>query len=458
VSNIIKHSGIIKPPPEIEKMAYAWASKEIFGFIWFMIKQNLQKNKAIDFEEKIFERFTKIKDDLLGAISITDVSAPELEFGQHESGKVAFFKINLDGWSPSELEYSGTVIKDLLKKELEQHLDKIKKRDDIINFIKSRKDFDIRFKNNKVFEPSKISDATIKIIKDELIGNYYKDLSDYDINYNLHSILKATNTIFINSNTISRIFNIKDNLISVGRLRSIIKHIDGKKLKVDQDFITIVMGNTHLRINMDGNPNPRAAGSYSGNKIELYPINLDAKKNIISNIDYMIGQHNLSLDKNDPYINNGMKSIASWIKDALERLKKTLRHELVHFSQDLLSKLSENITAGLPSSSIVDTSKPQLYNDIDILKDYNAYINAHMMSPIEFYARISDEIMIFEQRIRGIKITPESEEFHTLRKNYVYSSEFFNTLKENNTKLYHKAVSEFWSSTNDSLKRRNNEK
>ena len=40
-------------------MAYAWASKEIFGFIWFMIKQNLQKNKAIDFEEKIFEKYKK---------------------------------------------------------------------------------------------------------------------------------------------------------------------------------------------------------------------------------------------------------------------------------------------------------------------------------------------------------------------------------------------------------------
>ena len=451
MSNIIKHSGIIKPPPETEKMAYAWASKEIFGFIWLMIKENLQKNKAIDFEEKIFDRFTKIKDDLLGAISITDVSAPELEFGQYESGKVAFFKINLDGWSPAELEYSGTVIKDLLKKELEQHLDKIKKRDDIINFIKARKDFDIRFKNNKVFEPSKISNATIKIIKEELIGNHYKDISDYDIDYNLHGILKATNAIFINSNTISRIFNIKDNLISVGRLRSIIKHIDGKKLKVDKDFISIVMGSTHLRINMDGNQNPRTAGSYGGNKIELYSINVDTKKNIISNIDYMIKEHNLSLDKNDQYINNGIKSIASWIKEALERLRKTLRHELVHFSQDLLSK-------GLPSSSIVDTSKPQLYNDIDILKDYNAYINAHMMSPIEYYARISDEIMIFEQRIRGIKITPESEEFHALRKNYVHNSEFFNTLKENNTKLYHKAVSEFWSSTNDSLKRGSNEK
>ena len=150
-------------------------------------------------------------------------------------------------------------------------------------------------------------------------------------------------------------------------------------------------------------------------------------------------------------------------------MSNAIKHELIHFSQDLLSIIINSNKAGLPSKYLsVEKNEPDILYDIS---DYDSedYLHKHDSSKIEFYPILEDEIEQFYRDnpinnfiVKGFsydqftlvqkKIIDET--FSNAKKDFIEESEFFNALKENSIKKWQKAVSLFWSEVTIDRKKR----
>lgn len=153
----------------------------------------------------------------------------------------------------------------------------------------------------------------------------------------------------------------------------------------------------------------------------------------------------------------------------LQDLSDTVEHELIHYTQDILRKLSENAEAGLPSTRTPDRDQGR---DRDYSEEGSAAHRLHALDDVEFYSRLKDEVREFLRKISELPDTVEGHDFWVrARKMFVSDpstaregeiggtlidggrtptiepSFFFTVLREDAPAKWRKAVGEFLKAT-----------